>query len=243
MKKTKLLAVVLVVSIILMGAGYAYWQQDLKINATVDTGYLNVQFAPSSHVIGDVDGKIQLPKDLWKAITNPTDFDGSEYMDVSVSGSEDYHDVEFTFSDIYPGAGGYVSFKIVNTGTVPAKLTGVTHVILEGSEWQDKFEYTIHNLVLVRKGGRFLGFPYPDIDIVQAPITCSSFEDFVTKLSDLMDDYTLEPGDWWELNKGEIASERAGYSIVMPLGDSVNNELENQTFIFKLSVNFQQQAE
>lgn len=238
MKKTKLLAVVLVVSIILMGAGYAYWQQDLKINATVDTGYLNVQFAPSSHVIGDVDGKIQLPKDLWKAITNPTDFDGSEYMDVSVNGSEDNHDVEFTFSEIYPGAGGYVSFKIVNTGTVPAKLTSVTPKILEGEDLKDEFEYTIHNLVLVRRG-----LLLPIVQIVEAPVECNSFDDFVSKLSNLMSGYTLEPGDFYELNWLDVTSERAGYSIVMPLGDSVNNELENQTFKFKLSVNFQQQAE
>lgn len=238
MKKTKLLAVVLVVSIILMGAGYAYWQQELNINATVDTGYMNVQFAPSSYIIGDNDGIIQLPKDIWNAVSNPIDFDGSDYMDVSVKGSSDNHKVEFTFSDIYPGAGGYVSFKIVNTGTVPAKLTSVTSSISKGQELKNEFEYTIHNLVLVRRG-----LIFPRVEIVNAPIKCDSFDDFVSKLSDLMDGYTLKPGDYYELNWKDLHSERAGYSIVMPLGNSVNNELENQEFQFKLSVNFQQQAE
>lgn len=44
MKKRRFIAGVLVLSMLLMGTGYAYWTDKLTINTTVDTGKLDVQF-------------------------------------------------------------------------------------------------------------------------------------------------------------------------------------------------------
>ena len=44
MGKTKVIALVLLVSIILMGVGYAWWSETVTIPATVTTGELLVEF-------------------------------------------------------------------------------------------------------------------------------------------------------------------------------------------------------
>lgn len=44
MKKTRFLALTLVVALALMGAGYAAWMDVLKVDTTVKTGYLDVDF-------------------------------------------------------------------------------------------------------------------------------------------------------------------------------------------------------
>jgi len=44
MKKTRFLVLVLVVSIMLIGAGYAYWNETLKINTYFKAGNLDVNF-------------------------------------------------------------------------------------------------------------------------------------------------------------------------------------------------------
>lgn len=48
MRKSKFLALVLVVALAVMGSAYAYWNDALNITTTASTGELNVQFAPST---------------------------------------------------------------------------------------------------------------------------------------------------------------------------------------------------
>lgn len=237
MKKTKFIAIVLLATVVLMGAGYAYWQEDLTISNTVKTGELDLQFLPVWFLqSGDYDNISEFPDDIWDLAQSPWDFDGSDYMDVSVSGGPDNHTLHCNFTNIYPGAGGFISFKIANTGTVPARLTEIIsdNVSETTVGLKDEFDYTIHSLILFRRS------IFEPIRVVNDPIEATSFNDFVTKLSELMDDYTLEPGSYWELNWGDNYQERCGYNIEMPLGDSVDNTFENDTFSFDLELNFQQ---
>lgn len=44
MKKTKFIALALVIVTTLMGVGYAQWRDTLKIESTVNSGNLNVEF-------------------------------------------------------------------------------------------------------------------------------------------------------------------------------------------------------
>lgn len=98
MKKTKFLALVLVVAIMMMGAGYAYWTQGLMISATVDTGILDVRFEEPANI----------------------DNENQDQPNADVTPSSDGHILSVTFTDIYPGVENTIYFDMVNRGTLGA---------------------------------------------------------------------------------------------------------------------------
>lgn len=106
MKKTKFLALTLAVTLMLMGAGYAFWTEAFNINAVVDTGELNFAFV-------DVD---------FEAGPNTDDAYNGKYVGGSAGTSDDDHTLDLTFSNLYPGATATVNFCIENTGTIGLKL-------------------------------------------------------------------------------------------------------------------------
>ena len=96
MKKTRFLVLVLAVAVMLVGAAYAYWTQDLTINTTVNTGELEVIFQEPANVTGEDDYQI------------------------NADCTPDGYSMEVTFNDIYPGVRNNFYFDMVNTGTLGA---------------------------------------------------------------------------------------------------------------------------
>lgn len=96
MKKTRFLVLVLAVAVMLVGAAYAYWSQDLAINTTVKTGELEVIFQEPADIVGEDDYQIN-------ADCTP----GGYVMTV-------------TFNDVYPGVRNNFYFDMVNMGTLKA---------------------------------------------------------------------------------------------------------------------------
>lgn len=113
MKRTKFLALALVVAVMMMGAGYAAWTDQLVINNSVSTGHLNVYLEEGtvevyeSDVAVDVDG---LDRDYAEAL-----------VDVA-----DDHQVNVTIDNLYPGAVAKVTIPFYNDSTIPVKLDDVT---------------------------------------------------------------------------------------------------------------------
>ncbi|ABR46720.1 hypothetical protein Amet_0493 [Alkaliphilus metalliredigens QYMF] len=103
MKRTKFLALALVVALMMMGAGYAYWTQDLTIQNTVNTGELDVQF---TELELDVEGAAYMGS---ASSFLPADTDGE-------------YNLKLDLIDAYPGAGFTVSFDLANTGTLAANV-------------------------------------------------------------------------------------------------------------------------
>lgn len=240
MRKYKFIALALVLAVMLMGAGYAYWTETLTISNTVSTGDLDVRFAPKV-IHGDYDRHLNLDnffRNIW-SLYEDQKIDEGKFMDVSIDPSDDFKKLSFTVTDIYPGAGGFLHFVLVNTGTVPATLTDIqanTNFANNTEGLKDAFDYTIHKLRLV-KTLKLFGIPFEYVDVVSQPIACESFDDFVNELRDIMSGYTLEPGWSWELNTGDVLAEIGGYSIELPA--SVE-DYEDGQFRFDLSLNFQQ---
>lgn len=104
MKRTKIIALVLCASIMLMGAGYAYWSDTLVINNTVSTGELNVEFQNTS-VVGD-----------------PTNVATIGWTKGAADTADEINNVAITTSNMYPGAVVGLNTTIANTGTIPAVL-------------------------------------------------------------------------------------------------------------------------
>lgn len=103
MKRTKVLALVLVAAVMMMGAGYAYWTQDLTIENTVTTGELEVVFTAPSVTVDDY-------MDLNGTSTLvPATLDGP-------------HALTMNLYDAYPGAEIGVVFSLMNDGTMAANV-------------------------------------------------------------------------------------------------------------------------
>lgn len=238
MKKTKVIALVLIAAVMLMGAGYAYWQEELTISSTVETGDLKVEFLPLllDEILDDHGG---YDNKLF----------GKDYINVDADVDSDK--ISFEVENIYPGAGGFLEFRIANTGTVPAKVTDLAATLKTGTtkDILNKFDYRIHSLRLYipkfvtlpvgwswSTGIIYDDFEYIDVVPVSAPISASDFDDFVVKLEDKLDNYILEPYAFFEIN-----GEGTGYDIQMPTTISNVDNMENlQNLGFDLGITFTQ---
>ncbi|MDR7855063.1 hypothetical protein [Tissierella sp.] len=109
MKKTKLLALTLVVAIMMMGAGYAAWQETLTINHNVSTGNVDVDLANGNVAV--------YPKE------NATAVDGLNRI-ATVVGSE--QEATITLTNLYPGAKVVANIPVINNSTIPVKYLSTT---------------------------------------------------------------------------------------------------------------------
>lgn len=245
MKKAKILTIVLVVSVMLLGAGYAYWTQELNINTTVSTGDLKLEF---------------LPLLLDEYLDDHEDYDNKKPYD------EDYMDVDLVFNsdklvvdfkDIYPGAGGYLRFRIGNSGTVPAKVTNLEGIVTGGTKDQlNKFNYKVQSLTIYTPipGLKYVGgdkwwekldpnnYEYyekiivlPDLGEANI-IEADTFDEFISELEERLSKYTLEPYSLLEIN-----GEGAGYHIELPSSIKDEDEMENLDGLgFNINITFTQ---
>ncbi len=98
MKKTRFLVLALAVAIMMMGAGYAWWNETVVITSKVDTGYLNV----------DIEG----------ITTTPDDGVSMDYNFSNTCGTS----ATLKFIDLYPGKGGTAVITFKNNSSMPVKL-------------------------------------------------------------------------------------------------------------------------
>lgn len=113
MKKTRFIALVLAVSLMIMGSGYAYWTDTLVISNDIKTGNFDLDFEKSSH-------KHNKPGKTPEVIEQD-----SKYMNADIDiDKNNTKNAIITVTDVYPG--GYAKFKVTikNNGTLPAKYTG-----------------------------------------------------------------------------------------------------------------------
>lgn len=124
MKKSKFLALTLVAVIMLMGAGYAWWNDTLYVDSTVNTGFLDVDFV-----------KVEKAKLLGFEVSDPNLVDVT--YEIAQDGDFSYGDNEefdinnplanrdkvlFTINNFYPGAEVSRVVTVKNTGSVPARI-------------------------------------------------------------------------------------------------------------------------
>ncbi|HHZ16648.1 MAG TPA: hypothetical protein GX395_03355 [Clostridia bacterium] len=134
MKKSRLLIAVLVCAVMMMGVGYAWWNDVLTVNGTVQTGTFDVDFVNTS---------------IEKI--------GSEnYLEISVNSEQD-DVINFTVGNLYPGAEFKVTSGFKNNGSIPvklgeAKITGINsdeyaNAILVDTNNDGTYETTISQWV------------------------------------------------------------------------------------------------
>lgn len=216
MKKPKIVGVALVMAVMLMGSGYAYWQQKLTVSSTVSTGELNVVFERSS-----ADDFANKPH-------------AADYVDVGLTNSNYGHNLTFSLQKLYPGSGGWIDFKIKNTGSVPAKLSGIKAANVSDTAVQlgNKLEYRIDKVLYwhqILGNWEFVTMPWP-----QGALVANSVADLATQLQERLGDTVLEPGGFLE-----IVSTETGYNISMPAGIT-DLGLQGKDLSFDLALTYTQ---
>jgi hypothetical protein len=107
MNKTKLIALTMVVALMMVGAGYAAWNDTLSINTTVNTGQLDLYFTGEEELV------------LSDYVTGSVGYEEDE------SGDNDWDIANVTLSNLYPGATAKVTLKIQNNSTIPVKMNKI----------------------------------------------------------------------------------------------------------------------
>ena len=109
MKRTKLLALTLVVAIMMMGAGYALWDDVLTINQTVATGDVDVEWF-WNNIGAD-------PNGVFTANVLPA---GG-----NLNRSPDKKAYTVTLENLYPGAEARWTGSMMNMGSLPVKFVSL----------------------------------------------------------------------------------------------------------------------
>lgn len=117
MKKTKFMIGALVLSMGLLGTGYAYWTDTVTVSTAVATGDLDVSFvkeATAKKIFGSaehIEGGV-LVDDKYLTTT-------------AVAGTVDDNTATITINDMCPGYTGGIELTAKNTGTMAARLQDI----------------------------------------------------------------------------------------------------------------------
>jgi hypothetical protein len=162
MRKVKLLIAVLVCSVMMMGVGYAWWQDSITVATTAKTGDMNMEFADGSEIL-DHSGYITSDFEFGTTTVTETKTErgltcGKEegewvwtgcgfgyyhhhhsgcYGDVTTTETDtitNNKDLRCTLNNLYPGA--WVELKVVvkNAGTIPVCFKDVKLTGIGGTD-------------------------------------------------------------------------------------------------------------
>ena len=125
MKKTYVLLLILVMSLMTAGFSYAYWTDTLTVNGTAETGNIDVKWELGAEYV-----------------SNPL------YVDTSISIQSD-KTLSLEFNNLYPGANVYSRAYYYNAGSVPVKLSSVNITLTQPTEtWDTNFTNAVHIYVV-----------------------------------------------------------------------------------------------
>lgn len=236
MKKTKFIAIVLVVAVMLMGAGYAAWNETVTINNTVATGELKVEFVKAC------------AKPYISAWDN---YNGSDYDDHYMSNVNIYHGPQtttLTVDDMYPGSKFRYEAKVENLGTIPAKIESIDVTFVRDSEIL-RNNLIVHGMIMHKRPGQSGPVTIATYELPCPGITLNNLQ---AKLREIIpSDFELLKGDFFTFDtteeyRNELAQYIDGYDptsegcLFFRIPMSAGNEVENQEIEFDISFTFKQ---
>jgi archaellum component FlaG (FlaF/FlaG flagellin family) len=151
MKKSRFLALVLVASLSLVGAGYAYWTDALFVNSTVKTGTFDVEFTKvKTEIVEHGDNK---KAENYTNKDNPT-----------IAKITNPNTATITIENLYPGKEVNYDIYVKNTGSIP--------VVFDYADVEFKGDTDHLKKVLQAKCGLSFGEPskFQDMDSLEKQI-------------------------------------------------------------------------
>jgi len=121
MKRTKFLALVLVVAVVLMGAGYAAWTDTFRVDSTIETGELSVELSCAKND-SDAEVKVfEVEKNRYRQ--GAPNLDNIFVAEPKIDSKS--NKATFEFKRLFPGTKAYAKVKAKNTGSIPAVINEV----------------------------------------------------------------------------------------------------------------------
>ncbi len=236
MNRVKLLTLVLLLSIIAMGAGYAFWNESVAISSTVSTGSLCVEFENVENVVAPDYPNI--------------DYNDMEFPDYRVPArlQDDNHTLVAAFVNVFPGLRYSVPFKLVNNGTIPATfkrctvssdikdscLNGASEDALIAQLYTNLKVKNLHFMVFDNTGTQ-IG---PTSTIVNGiPIGLGELE---SKINTALKNVTLYPGQYLQMSGEQVQTKSLGGKIKFLFGTDFGNDFENREFSVKINMEWKQ---
>lgn len=222
MKKLKTAVLALAVSAALTAAAYAAWSQEIKIEGTVNTGAVEVQFTE------------------WKIRSDP-------HIKASIV-RLDPRSVQVTIEDLYPAGrresgadwGGrvWVDVTMTNTGSVPVKFAAASL----------SFDEEGSLLLPYLKSWCWLRYdedgdgPKPEVShgYIQHPWGSLSNLADAFNGNTLLKSLVLEPGGWISFEADEGEEEEEVKCICIKLDGSAPAETQGKSVTFTLQMDFVQ---
>lgn len=218
MKKTRLIALTLILAIMLMGAGYAYWSDQLVNANNVDTGVFNVEFICQCFMIPDI-SIMDINEPLYGKIY-------AQQPEIEQTNSKL---ITIRIHDLYPGTGVYYIVMFKNTGTIPAVYDFAEIIPTPGSN-MDLIEHLAYK-------ARFAHYDKNNQKTVEGSINPLIPQDNLNNLPAGLD-YLFTKNGSIRLEPGEFV--KLEMEIWLPWYVENEDEVENKTAQFDIDLNFTQ---
>jgi len=228
-KRAKFLMLVLIVAIMLIGAGYAIWNEELFLTTTVRTGKFDVEITGVGTRTGD-DQRKNEAHDWHK-------YDWTHGVKANTKVLPDGNSAIVEFKDLYPGGVVQVDMKFENKGTIPAKLKGARVELLSGNE--DLFNLLRAQTTWkadVNGDGVKDKWAHVNQDWWTVQRALDKLVESTNKVN-----LVIEPGGWFTLGaeSEEVEEENC---ILFKLHPDAGNEYQNQYCKFKITFDWEQWA-
>jgi predicted ribosomally synthesized peptide with SipW-like signal peptide len=244
--KKKIIALTLAASVMLAGAGYAFWTDNLTISNTVSTGEFDVKFVSAS-----TGGRTDAPAD---PDAPGLDIDGVEwgkyvYSDAYIgkhSGltaaekdlmktvvSEDGKSVTAHIGNLYPGSSANLQVEVVNDGTIPAMFDYATVEVTGPVALQQALVYWLYYKVVDQDPTT------PDVWERQYFTDVTKYEENLNKL---LEDVRLEPDQTLVLGGLDPEGDNMENTFSFRLPTGVTNEtgVEKASITFDMEIHWKQ---
>ncbi|WP_418790602.1 hypothetical protein [Phosphitispora sp. TUW77] len=238
MSKAKYITVVLVLSLCLMGAGYAAWSETVTINNTAETGNLTVEFVQTAiwPYIADFQQMSTMPYNVPSPIVNSEIIHGAKVTTVNID-------------HMFPGSWTVFEARIENLGTIPAKGDNIEVIFSPGSS-----QYLKEQMIVMGEIQHFT----PDSSVPggfklvnSSGFLYAQLKDLGLCLNNAISGWEVKPGDIITFDvsdetRSKIAEKIPGYdetlqnSLYFWLPSTADNNTENQSVKFTIHLNFKQ---
>ncbi|HHT64060.1 MAG: hypothetical protein ACOX4H_09035 [Bacillota bacterium] len=234
MKKVKVLVGIFTLALMLMGLGYAAWNDQVEVTATAKTGILDVTLTSASIRDGAYYGDLQAEPDtdfrLSHAFTRGT-VDYPYTDDVGVYNSGD--GLVVTLGNLYPGSTIRLDAKGINNSTLAVIPGGMEVEFIDGN--YALFEAIKAKVEIQKIGGP--KFTIQDSSFGRLTNVGENFDRMKSQIQDRTTGLVLNPGDEFAFGTEDDPDEDC-FIFVVP--KNLGNEFMNEFCKFKIKINWVQ---
>lgn len=205
MKGPKIIALVLILSVIIIGVGYAAWTDTVTISNTVSTGELKVIF---------LDAIQYREKGAYDNINNEKYIDiDKNYDDVT---KENIKKINFKVENMYPGCTYYFDALAKNVGTIPVVIENVKVMFSDDSSETIKNNLLVYGVINQKGNPNGIIIPSPGVLL----------KNLETTLNGLLIGMELKKSDY-------IIFDKFKFHLSLTVGNELENQ--NVEFDIKLN--------